>query len=83
MLEELACGAKLTGVIYDRRGRAIWRAQSVRCATEAQRQLLIARDGGCFACDAHPGICDVHHVQPVSQGILVDRGEQWVLVCRG
>ena len=68
VLEELACGAKLTGVIYDRRGRAIWRTQSARRATEAQRQLLIARDGGCFACDARPGICDVHHVRPVSQG---------------
>ena len=68
VLEELACNAKFTGVIYDRRGRPIWRAQSVRRATKAQRQLLIARDGGCFACGAHPDICDAHHVRPVSQG---------------
>ncbi len=68
VLEELACNAKFTGVIYDRRGRPIWRAQSVRRATKAQRQLLIARDGGCFACGAHPEICDAHHVRPVSQG---------------
>ena len=68
VLEELACGARFTGVIYDRSGRAIWRAQPVRRATKAQRQLLIARDGGCFACGADPGICDVHHVKPVSQG---------------
>ena len=68
VLEELACNARFTGVIYDRRGRAIWRAHSVRRATEAQRQLLIARDGGCFACGAHPDICDAHHVRPVSQG---------------
>ena len=37
-------------------------------ATEAQRQMLIARDGGCFACGTDPDICDVHHVNPVSQG---------------
>ena len=68
VLEELACNAKFTGVVYDRQGRPIWRAHSVRRATEAQRQLLIARDGGCFACGAHPDICDAHHVRPVSQG---------------
>ncbi|MCE2511886.1 MAG: DUF222 domain-containing protein, partial [Acidimicrobiia bacterium] len=54
VLEELACGARFTGVIYDRKGRAIWRAHPVRRATKAQRQLLIARDGGCFACGADP-----------------------------
>ena len=68
VLEQFACNAKFTGVIYDTRGRPIWRAQSVRCATEAQRQLLIARDGGCFACQAHPDVCQAHHVKPVSQG---------------
>ena len=68
VLEELACHARFTGVVYDRKGRAIWRAQSVRCATKAQRQLLIARDGGCFACEASPDMCDVHHVRPVSEG---------------
>ncbi len=68
VLEELACNATFTGVIYDRRGRPIWRAHTVRRATKAQRQLLIARDGGCFACGAHPDICDAHHVRPVSQG---------------
>ena len=68
VLEELACNAKFTGVVYDRRGRPIWRAHSVRRATEAQRQLLIARDGGCFACGAHPDMCDAHHLRPVSQG---------------
>ena len=68
VLEQLACNAKFTGIVYDTKGRPIWRAQSVRCATEAQRQLLIARDGGCFACQAHPDMCQAHHVRPVSQG---------------
>ena len=68
VLEELACNAKFTGIVYDRRGRPIWRAHSVRRATDAQRQLLIARDGGCFGCGAHPDVCDAHHVKPVSEG---------------
>ena len=68
VLEQLSCDARLTGVIYDRKGRAIWRTHPVRRATKAQRQMLIARDGGCFACGADPDMCDVHHVEPVSKG---------------
>ena len=43
VLDELACNAKLTGVVYDREGKPIWRAHSVRTATEAQRQILLSR----------------------------------------
>ena len=68
VLDELACNAKLTGVVYDREGKPIWRAHSVRTATEAQRQILIARYGGCFACAAHPALCQIHHIKPVSEG---------------
>ena len=68
VLEELACNAKLTGVVYDREGKPIWRAHSVRTATEAQRQILLARYGGCFHCKAHPALCQIHHIKPVSQG---------------
>ena len=52
----------------------------MRCATKAQRQMLIARDGGCFACGADPAICDVHHVRPVSQGGTT-RLDNLVLAC--
>ena len=68
VLEELACDARLTGVIYDRKGRPIWRTHPRRRPTDAQRQMLIARDGGCFACGTDPDLCDIHHVEPVSQG---------------
>ena len=68
VLEELACNAKLTGVVYDRKGKPIWRAESCRTATEAQRQVLLARYGGCFHCAAHPALCQIHHIRPVSQG---------------
>ena len=82
VLEKLACNARFTGVVYDTKGRPIWRAHSVRCATEAQRQMLIARDGGCFACGAHPDVCQAHHVKPVSQGGATSI-DNMVLACWG
>ncbi len=68
VLEQLSCNAKLTGVIYDRRGKPIWRTESRRTVTEAQWQLLIARWGGCFHCGANPGICQAHHIEPACRG---------------
>ena len=68
VLEELACNARFTGVVYDRHGKPIWRVHSVRTATEAQRQILLARHDGCFHCGANPAICQIHHIEPVSQG---------------
>ena len=68
VLEELACNAKFTGLLYDHDGKPIWRAHSVRGATKAQRQILFARYGGCFHCSAHPAMCQIHHIKPVSQG---------------
>ena len=68
VLEQLACNAKLTGAVYDRTGKPIWRTQSRRTVTESQWQLLIAKWGGCFHCGANPGICQGHHIEPASQG---------------
>ena len=68
VLDELACNAKITGAIFDRTGKAIWRTQSRRTVTEAQWQLLIAKWGGCFHCGANPGICQGHHIDPASRG---------------
>ena len=68
VLEEFACNAKFTGVVYDREGKPIWRTHPVRTATEAQRQILIAQYGGCFHCGANPAMCQIHHIKPVSQG---------------
>ena len=68
VLEQLSCNAKFTGLIYDREGKPIWRTHSVRTATKAQRQILFARYGGCFHCAAHPALCQIHHIKPVSQG---------------
>jgi hypothetical protein len=68
VLEQLCCNARLTGVVYDRCGKPIWRTQSRRTVTESQWQLLIAKYGGCFHCGANPGICQGHHIEPASQG---------------
>ena len=68
VLDALTPNAKLTGLIFDRFGKAIWRAESCRTATAAQRQILNARWGGCFHCGTHIGICQPHHIEPVSQG---------------
>ena len=68
VLEELACNAKLTGVVYDRTGKPIWRTEARRTVTESQWQLLIAKWGGCFHCGANPGICQGHHIEPASRG---------------
>ena len=68
VLEQLACNAKFTGLVFDREGKPIWRTHSVRTATRAQRQILFARYGGCFHCAAHPALCQIHHIKPVSQG---------------
>ena len=68
VLEQLSCNAKLTGVVYDRCGKPIWRTHSRRTVTESQWQLLIAKYGGCFHCGANPGICQGHHIEPASQG---------------
>ena len=66
--EQLSCNAKLTGVVYDRYGKPIWRTHSRLTVTEAQWQLLIAKYSGCFHCGANPGICQGHHIEPASRG---------------
>ena len=80
VLEELACNAELTGVVYDRGGKPIWRTEPTRRATKAQRQILFNRWGGCFHCGANPAMCQIHHIKPVSEGGLT-RIDNLVPVC--
>ena len=80
VLEELMDNAAVTGVIWDTNGTPLWQGQSKRTATAAQRKALIARYGGCFHCGAHPAMCDVHHIRPVSQGGPTNI-DNMVLVC--
>ena len=80
VLDELACHARITGVLYGADGTAIWRGHSKRTATEAQRQLLIAKYGGCFHCGAHPAMCQCHHIKEFSKGGPTDI-KNMVLTC--
>ena len=64
VLDTLTSNAKLTGLIYDRCGKPIWRTEARPTATRAQRQVLNARWGGCFHCGVHFAICQPHHIEP-------------------
>ena len=68
VLEELACNAKWTGMVYDARGAPLWQGHSKRTATAAQLKALKAIYGGCFACGTDFDMCQAHHVRPVSEG---------------
>ncbi len=68
VLEEIACNAKWTGMVYDTRGALLWQGHSKRTATAAQLKALKAIYGGCFACGADFDMCQAHHVKPVSEG---------------
>ncbi len=70
VLDELTCNAVITGVVFDRKGKAIWRTTAGRDATATQRRILHAKWGGCFHCGANFAICQPHHINPVSQGGL-------------
>ena len=68
VLDALSCDAAIAGVICDRQGSPIWRSYASRGATETQRQILFAKYGGCFHCGANPGLCQIHHIEPVWLG---------------
>ncbi len=68
VVEELTCNSRLTSLIYDRCGDALWRTRSRRTVTETQWQALLAIYGGCFHCGAAPNMCQAHHITPYSQG---------------
>ena len=68
VLDRLSCDAAITGVLYDTAGTPLWKGTAKRTATAAQLKALIARDGGCIGCAAHPAMCQAHHIEPFSQG---------------
>ena len=68
VLDALSCDAAITAVICDRQGSPIWRSYASRGATETQKQILFAAYGGCFQCGANPGLCQIHHIEPVWLG---------------
>ncbi|MEM7143062.1 MAG: DUF222 domain-containing protein, partial [Actinomycetota bacterium] len=63
-LERLACDAAFVGFVYDQHGETLYQGRTTRLATDAQWTNLIARDGGCFCCDAPAEHCVAHHLTP-------------------
>ena len=80
VLDRLMCNAALTGMLFSSKGVALWRGRTRPTATAAQRDVLIARDGGCFNCGAVPDGCDSHHERPVACGGPTDI-DNMVLAC--
>ena len=68
VLDELACNAMITGAVFDRHGKAIWKTSARRNADTTQRRILNTKWGGCFHCRANFAICQPHHIEPFSQG---------------
>jgi hypothetical protein len=63
-LERIACGAEFVATVLGVSGETLWQGRRHRLATDAQWTNLIARDGGCFCCDAEPAHCQAHHIVP-------------------
>ena len=80
-IERLACISDLHGLVFDGNGRTLWHGNRVRLATDDQWRALIARDGGCIACDADPSRCEAHHIRWVRNGGHTDI-DNLVLVCK-
>lgn len=83
LLNEIACGSKLVGVLFSGDGEVLWQGRRRRHPTRAQMLALTARDKGCVLCGAEPNRCQAHHLMPWSapgQGTTdVDR---MALVCQ-
>ncbi len=62
VLERLACGTDIFGMIFDGNGQPLWHGRKVRTITDAQWRALVARDRGCVLCRAAPSWCEGHHI---------------------
>lgn len=61
-LARLACESDLFGLVFSGDGQPLWHGRAKRLADDNQWRALVARDGGCFACDLGPEHCQAHHV---------------------
>lgn len=61
-IERLTCISDLYGLVFDGNGQPLWHGPRVQLADDNQWRALIARDGGCIACAAHPSRCEAHHI---------------------
>ncbi len=69
-LRQLACEAGLMPAVLGTKSQVLDLGRTARFHTEPQRIAIALRDGGCTAegCDWPPGMCQVHHDTPWSEG---------------
>jgi len=68
VLARLSPDAKLAGMIFAGKGRALWLGRSRRLANLAQHLAVTVRDSGCVQCGAPMHQCDIHHVRGWEHG---------------
>jgi len=82
-IDRLICDTGLVPVILDPVGAPLDLGRQVRLFTAKQRLALASLQGGCVVagCNAPPSFCEVHHIDPWSEGGKTDV-EDGVLLCR-
>ena len=68
VLEKHFCNARIVGVVFNSKGRPLWRGTAAPRPTKAQMDALMARYGGCGGCGEHSAVCQAHHIRPRSRG---------------
>ena len=63
LLAELATNAKVLPAIFDAKWSNLALGASRRNASDAQKLVLTARDGGCISCQAHTEATHAHHIK--------------------
>ena len=63
LLAELATNAKVLPAVFDAKWSNLALGTSRRNASDAQKLVLAARDGGCISCRAHTEATHAHHIR--------------------
>ena len=63
LLAELATNAKVLPTVFDAKWSNLALGTSRRNASDAQKLVLAARDGGCISCQAHTETTHAHHIR--------------------
>ena len=63
LLAELATNAKVLPAVFDATWSNLALGTSRRNASDAQKLVLAARDGGCISCQAHTEATHAHHIR--------------------
>ena len=67
-IAKLAADAKILPAIFDAEGDPLWLGRAQRNASEGQRIVLAARDGGCVNCGTPVERSEPHHIEWFSRG---------------